>query len=135
MINLSIVSNICPIENVDKQKYEYARNSYVKYLLLRADKSGDQVYENEVNRINNLKYARTLNKQITIQEVFRDNWDDFKNWCKSKNKPLRSSILINVQKMIDCKDLSKGHLFFECPKCSKGKFVPLEIWKAKKMKR
>ena len=74
------------------KKYEYARNSYFKYLLLRAAKSGDQVYENEVNKINNLKYARTLNEQITIQEIFRDNWEDFKNWCKSKNKPLRSSI-------------------------------------------
>lgn len=118
VINLSIVSTICPIENINKVNFEYARNSYFKYLLLRAAKSGDQVYENEVNRINNLKYARTLNKQITIQEVFRDNWDDFKEWCKSKKKHLRSSILINVQKMIDCKDLSKGHLFFECPNCN-----------------
>jgi len=47
------------------KKYEYARNSYFKYLLLRAAKSGDQVYENEVNRINNLKYARTLNEQTS----------------------------------------------------------------------
>ena len=118
MIKLSTVSNICPVNIINKSTYEYSKDIYFRSLLLHAAKSGDQVYENEVNKINNAKYARTLNNQITIQEVFKDNWDEFKQWCSSFNKSIRHSILINVEKMINCKDLSKGYIYYECPNCN-----------------
>ena len=54
----------------------------------------------------------------TFQEIFKNHWSEFVNIQKAKGKSIRQSILKNVEKMIHCKDLSLGYLFFECPKCN-----------------
>ena len=41
--------------------------------LLDAAKSGTNVFENEVNRINNLSVTRQENNTISIKEIFTDN--------------------------------------------------------------
>ena len=113
----SIVTDFLPINIKSKPYYVHAKQAYLQERLLCAAKAGQDVYENEYNRLNNLPYALKENNHITIQEIFRDNWDDFKAFCASKNKPIRSSIITNVEKMINCRNLNKGYLFFECPKC------------------
>ena len=88
VINLSIVSNICPVEEFHKPFYVHAKNSFFQYQLLKADQTGQNVYENEYNKLNNMKYAREVNGNITIQEVFRNHWDEFVLWCESNGKKL-----------------------------------------------
>lgn len=129
--SMSIITNECPIIPHNKQ-IEYARKLKFTGQLTIAAKAGKNVYENEYIKINNLPYARELNGKITIQEIFRNHLDEFKQICKSNNKPIRESIHKNVEAMIDCKNFKNGYLWYECSKCGKGKFVPLDIWKQKK---
>ena len=94
-------------------------NNFVKTkykdLLAAAALSGKSVYENELNRLSNLKYVRSINQSyVSLQEIFRTYWPSFKAKYESS---LRPSIINNVQAMIDCKDLSKGYIFYECLKC------------------
>ena len=113
----SIVTDFLPIEIKSKPYYVHAKAAYIQHRLLIAAKAGQNIYENEYNKLNNCSYALKENNHISIQEIFRDNWDDFKAYCASINKPIRSSILINVENMINCRNFKKGYLFYECPKC------------------
>ena len=65
MINLSIVSSICPVEEFHKPFYVHAKNSFFQYRLLKAGKAGQDVYEED-------KYRQP---QIKIKENF-DRLDD-----------------------------------------------------------
>jgi transposase-like protein len=95
-------------------KQHYIKTVY-KDLLALAVKAGQSVYQNEFNKLSNLKSVReTKDHHLTIQNIFRTHWKAFK--AKYEDK-LRDSIIDNVERMIDCRDLSKGHLFFECPTC------------------
>ena len=109
---MSVVSSICPVKQLHKPFYVHAKNSFFQYQLLKAAKAGQDVYENEYNKLNNMKYARELNGNITIQEVFRNHWDEFVSWCDSEGKKLRPSIIKNVDAMINCRKFKKGYLFF-----------------------
>lgn len=90
-------------------------NLAYKHSLMIAAKNGQRVYENQLNLINNLPIHRN---KITIKSIFLNYWDEFVKIAKSKNKVIRPAITTAVEKMIHCKDLSKGYLFFECPKCN-----------------
>ena len=113
----SIVTDFLPIEIKSRPYYIHAKQAYLQNQLLRAAKAGQDVYENEYNKLNNCSYALKENNHISIQEIFRDNWEDFKTYCASINKPIRSSILTNVEAMINCRNFKNGYLFYECPKC------------------
>ena len=92
----------------------YVKNLY-KDLLATAAKNGNTVYENELTRLSNLEHVRSLNSNhVSIKEIFRAFWPSFKLLHQDK---LRSSIIKNVESMIDCRNLSKGYLFYECSKC------------------
>ena len=85
--------------------------------------SGKSLYENELNRLSNLPLVRKqVKNHVTIQEVFKHSWDDFKRLC---NKPIRDAIINNVEAMINCRDLSKGHIFLECNKCNNFHLIGL----------
>ena len=114
---MSNIYSECPIAIPHKKQIEYARKLMFTRQLTIAAKAGKNVYENEYIKINNLPYARKLNGKITIQDIFRNHWDEFKQICKANNKPIRDSINKNVEAMIDCKNLKKGYLWYECPKC------------------
>ena len=114
----SIVTDFLTIDIKSKPYYVHAKQGYLQHNLLIAAKAGQDVYENTYNKYNNLPYALKENNHISIQEIFRDNWDDFVAHCKATNKPIRNSILTNVENMINCRNLKKGYLFFECPKCN-----------------
>jgi len=74
---MSTITKECPIIPHNKQ-IEYTRKLMFTRQLTIAAKAGKNVYENEYIKINNLPYARELNGKITIQEIFRNHWDEFK---------------------------------------------------------
>ena len=80
-----------------------------------AAKNGQRVYENQLNLINNLPIHRN---KYSIKSIFANYWNEFVNMANAKNKHIRPAIMFAVDKLIHCKDLSKGYLFFECPKCN-----------------
>ena len=47
----SIVTDFLPIEIKSKPYYVHAKNGYLNHLLLDAAKAGQDVYENEYNKI------------------------------------------------------------------------------------
>ena len=113
VINLSdayVISNNLSISSIKAIAF--------KYQLLTAAKNGNDILENEVNRINNLLVNRHEANIISIRDIFADNWNDYKNICTSQNRFIRESISTEVEKMIDCKNLKKGYLFYECPHCN-----------------
>ena len=113
----SIVTDYLPLEIKSNPYYVHAKRGYLSHLLLDAAKAGQNVYENEYNKLNNLTYARKENNHITIQEVFKDNWGYFVEYCNRKSIPLREAILSNVDSMINCRNFNSGYLFYECPNC------------------
>jgi len=94
---------------------DYAKKASFAYLLTSAAKAGKDVYENEYNKLNNLPVTRQ--DEITIKKIFQDNWNSFKDIMSSKNIPIRESIHTNVDRMINCRNLKKGYIFYECPNC------------------
>ena len=106
----SIVTDLLTIEIKPKAYYVHAKKTYLQHRLLDAAKVRQHVYENEYNKLNNTPYALKENDHISIQEIFRDNQDDFKKMCSSKNIKIRSSILTNVENMINCRNLKNGYL-------------------------
>lgn len=102
-------------------------NSFIKVkykdLLTMAMLNGKALYENEFNRLSNLPSVRNkIQTSASIQDIFKHSWDDFK---RLSNKPIRDSITSNVEAMIGCRDLSKGHLFLECNKCDNFHLIGL----------
>lgn len=86
-----------------------------KHSLMIAAKHGRHIYENQLNSINN---APVFRNKITIKSIFYNYWAEFVARCNAKGKTIRPAIHEAVDKMLACKDLSKGYLFFECPQCN-----------------
>ena len=53
----SIVTDFLPIEIKSQPYYVHAKQAYLQDQLLRAAKVGQDVYENEYNKLNNCSYA------------------------------------------------------------------------------
>ena len=87
-------------------KYKY------RDILAIAAMNGKDVYENELNKLSNLRANRE--SKLNLQSIFQTYWPLFKPRFINR---LRPAIITNVEKMIDCKNLAKGYLFFECPSC------------------
>jgi len=87
-------------------------NEFLKDRLAFAAMRGSTVYQNEFNRLSNLKVHR-LDKP-TIKEILQTYWSDFYDKFKDN---LRPSIIKNIEALISCKDLSRGYFFYECPNC------------------
>ena len=96
----TVVTSFLPIDIKPKPYFVYSKSPILQHKLLAAAEAGFDIYENEYNKINNLPYALKENDHISIQEIFRDNWDDFVAHCKATNKPIRNSILTNVENII-----------------------------------
>ena len=63
----SIVTDFLPIKIKSKPYYIYAKQGYLQHKLLIAAKAGQNVYENEYNKLNNMPYALKENNHISIQ--------------------------------------------------------------------
>lgn len=97
--------------------FDDAIKSANQFTLLLAAKAGTSIYENEFNKIKNNKHNRENNGNVTLQKIFIDNWNDFLDYCSTNNFYVRETILDEIDKMIHCKDFSKGYLCFDCPNC------------------
>lgn len=100
----------------------YADQDRFKDLLMIAASSGKTVYENEIAKLNNLPDARKREGRHRIQDIFKVFWPEFEEKFR---KRLRPAIIWNVRRMLDCRDLSKGYLFYECPNCDNFHMVGL----------
>jgi hypothetical protein len=69
--------------------------------------------KNHLLLLANLPYNRK-DKGRKIQTIFRQYWSDF---LKTLKTPLRSSIIYNVENMMNCHILTEGYIFYEFPKC------------------
>jgi len=87
-------------------------NVRFKEKLTLAAMQGKSVFENEFNKLCNLKVYRS--HKVTTTDIFRLYWKDF---IKSNTGKIRSSIIKNINALIGCKDFSNGYLFYECPNC------------------
>lgn len=72
MYNLSV-----KYRNSDFLNYLYYKRNEFKDTLLKARKSGNSVLINTIRKLNNCRWARTLNGDISIQDIFIDEFDNF----------------------------------------------------------
>ena len=56
----------------------------------------------------------------SIKEIFCDHWDEFAIQFKGR---IRQVVLEDVRRMLDCGDITKGHLLYECSSCGEKKKV------------
>jgi hypothetical protein len=62
----------------------------------------------------------TLSSKFTIKQIFHDHWDDFLN-----NYPnVRSVVIDEVEKSMECGNPAKGYALYFCEHCFKFKHVP-----------
>ncbi|MDT8337162.1 MAG: transposase zinc-binding domain-containing protein, partial [Candidatus Izemoplasmatales bacterium] len=94
---------------------QYAFKGAFKLQLLTAAKNGLHVYENTITKLNNTPVARKQDNKYSLKEIFFHYWDKFLEL--NQHKDIRQSIINNVRRMIDCRDLSKGYVFYTCPNC------------------
>ena len=103
----------------------YYRNSDLKvnrYFLKfkddinEAKKHGKEVFYNEVRKKNNCYYARKLQGDIYIKDIFKEYWPEFKEiYSKQLTRP---GLVETIENFIGCHDFDNGFLFFECPTCN-----------------
>jgi len=55
--------------------------------------------------------------KYTIKDIFKDNWPDFLDEMDRQGKPVRKTILEEVDKIIGCQNPNKGFTLYVCPKC------------------
>ena len=63
-------------------------------------------------------------RKYTIKEILADNWDDFVHEMAQQGKPIRKTILEEVEKVINCQNPDKGFALYTCPTCHIQKRVP-----------
>lgn len=103
----------------------YYRNSDLKvnrYFLKfkddinEAKKHGREVFYNEVRKKNNCYYARKLQGDIYIKDIFKEYWPEFKEVYSTQLT--RPGLVETIENFIGCHDFDNGFLFFECPTCN-----------------
>lgn len=90
----------------------YSYSNLNQMLLALAARSGTSIYENEFNKFNNLAVNR--DDKVTTLKIFKEYFDLFEFLHEGK---LRPAIIDNIRKLIDCKNLGKGFLYYECSVC------------------
>jgi len=72
------------------------------------------------------RYDATTNKMLekySIKEILQDNWDDFVFEMAQRGKPIRKTIMEEVDKVINCQNPDKGFALYVCPTCHVRKHV------------
>ena len=75
----------------------YYRRQEFAELISKAKRSGNPVFINTVRKLNNCRWARQINGDISIQDIFIDEFDNFLS--DNKNLTIRKSVIDNVEKM------------------------------------
>lgn len=97
-------------------KSDKVKTEYFRHLLLEAARNGEHIYQNMLNKINNLPCVRESEGKVTLRTIFIEYWDFFAVGNEGKIRP---AVKDNVEAMMHCKDFSKGYLTYECPNCHK----------------
>ena len=63
-------------------------------------------------------------QKFTIKEIFEENWGAFLSEMAKQGKPIRPTILQEVEKIIGCQNPDNGFALYTCPKCHVQKRVP-----------
>ncbi len=83
--------------------------------LQEARKHGHDVFVNEVRKYNNCKWARKLQGDVSIRDIFSLAWAPFRE--RHAKRLARPGLVETVERFIGCHDFSNGYLYYECPKC------------------
>lgn len=101
-------------------KNDYVLNTYTERLMI-AKSINERVYNNEFNKLLNLKHVRNkFDNRISIKDIFLNRWEIFK---VENIKKLRASVISNVENMISCKDYRNGYIAYSCKKCDEYTFT------------
>ena len=71
--------------------------SVITQLLIKARKSSNPIFINTVRKLNNCRWVRELNGDISIQDIFIEQFDNF---IKDNSKlKIRNAVIDNIEKM------------------------------------
>lgn len=84
--------------------------------ILEASKHGKSVLYNEIRKKNNCFYARKLQGDISLKDIFINNWPKFKEIYKDRLQ--RKGLIETVDNFVTCHNFDNGYLYFECPNCN-----------------
>lgn len=110
----TLVSTINPYP-YPKPKIEYHKKPMFEKQIRAAFAHSQATGRNEILKIENFPEARSLKGKHSIQKIFQIYWDDF--YELNKHRITRPAIVSNINKVISCKDISKGFLFYDCLNC------------------
>lgn len=97
---------------------DFKINTYYKKFtnnLNEAKKHGKEVFTNEVRKLNNCYYARKLQGDVYIKDIFIKYWPSFKE--KYLSQLTRPGLIEGIEKFISCHNFDNGYLYYECPSC------------------
>lgn len=94
----------------------YYKRQEFSELLSKAKKSGNSVLINTIRKLNNSRWARQINGDISIQDIFIEEFDNF--LADNPDLEIRESVIDNVNKMKKCGNFDYGYTFYECPNCN-----------------
>ena len=78
----------------------YYKRQEFSELLLKAKNSGNSVLINTIRKLNNSRWARQINGDISIQDIFIEEFDNF--LADNPDLEIRESVIDNVDKMKKC---------------------------------
>ena len=102
--------------NSDLKVNRYFAQPQFKSQLIEASKHGKDVFYNEARKLNNCYYARKLQGDISIKDIFLEYWSAFKE--KYMHRLKRPGLIESIETMIGCHNFDNGYLFYECPNCN-----------------
>ena len=71
-----------------------------------------------------INHNNKIARKYTIKEILTDNWGAFVCEMTKQGKPIRKTILEEVDKVINCQNPDKGFALYACPTCHVQKRVP-----------
>lgn len=80
-----------------------------------AKKHGKDVFYNEIRKKNNCYYARKLQGDVYIKDIFIRYWPEFKK--RYERRLQRPGLIESIDKFVGCHNFDNGFLYYECPEC------------------
>lgn len=101
--------------NSDLKINRYFAQSQFNDQIKEAASHGKDVFYNEVRKLNNCYYARKLQGDISIKDIFINYWSSFKTTYSDKLD--RPGLIDSIENFIGCHNFDNGFLYYECPSC------------------
>ena len=94
-------------------------NRYFKNFtddINEAKKHGKDIFYNEIRKKNNCYYARKLQGDVYIKDIFINYWPEFKTLYE--DKLTRPGLIESIDNFVGCHNFDNGFLYYECPECN-----------------